>query len=78
MEATIVCKYSCKVCGLERVAVNVPARREEDLVKWMEDVCSVALAKDHCRRRPGCRASTLSEVMIPITGAQKVGGPPVN
>jgi hypothetical protein len=37
-----------------------------------------ALSADHRRRSPRCTPKTLSEVMIPIAGADRIGGPAVN
>lgn len=71
----IVCMYSCHLCGVHRVAVNVPVRTSEDVNVWMDDVAIPALVRDHESRSPGCKPSTFSEVMIPMTGRAKVGGP---
>lgn len=71
---TIEVLYSCRVCGLMRVPVQVPARGEEDVVAWVEKVLTPALVADHKRRSFLCRPDTLSDVMIPVTGADKVGG----
>ena len=34
---TITCKYSCKACGLNRVALEVPARQLQSVTVWMEE-----------------------------------------
>lgn len=72
---TIDCKYSCAGCGLYRVVVSVPARTTEELFVWMDWVAAKAISEDHARRSPSCTSRTISELMIPITGASKVGGP---
>lgn len=70
----ITCKYSCHLCGINKVEVDVPARGDEDILQWM-DVLAARLSADHRERSPHCRPITLSDVMIPITGTNKVGGP---
>lgn len=67
-------------CGLHRVIAEVPARETAtmDVVVWTEQVLGAAVGADHAARSPHCTARTMSEVMIPIDGAQHVGGPVVN
>lgn len=75
--STITCKYSCVECGLHRVEVEVPARSDdpaEDAVTWLEKIATPALVRDHERRSPNCHPKTFSEVMIPVTGVDKIGG----
>lgn len=69
---TIRVLYSCVLCGLRRVPCEVPERADEDVVAWMEMV-GRALSADHDRRSPGCHPESLSEVMIPIAGTEKIG-----
>lgn len=66
--------YSCVPCGLRRVPVEVAARGEEDVLAWMEKLGHL-LATDHHRRSPHCRPESLTEIMIPMTGTDRVGGP---
>jgi hypothetical protein len=66
--------YSCRLCGLERVRVEVPARGEEPIATWLPATVR-RLCADHDRRSPACHPTTLSEVLIPMTGAARVGGP---
>lgn len=70
----IICKYSCHLCGLKSVEVDVPARTTEDILDWMR-MLGERLSADHRARSPRCRTASLADVMIPITGANKVGGP---
>ena len=70
---TITCKYSCHGCGLDKVECEVPARTTEDVVVWVTTICGQAIANDHLRRSPFCSA-TCCDLMIPISGASKVGG----
>ncbi len=73
---TITVKYSCSQCGINRQPVEVPARTSEDVV-WTEQVMAPALSRDHDERSPGCVITKLSEVLVPMTGASKIGGPPL-
>lgn len=68
--------YSCHTCGLRKVPCDVPARGEEDINAWMQQLIE-RLAADHKRRSPECSPAdgALQDVMIPIAGATKVGGP---
>jgi hypothetical protein len=75
-ELMITVRYSCSLCGLLRVPCRVPARGEENVVLWMEGVV-LRLSDDHARRSPHCHPDKLTEVMIPMSGAEKVGGAPV-
>jgi|SRR5271157_861238 len=70
--------YSCHSCGLVKARVTVTARTIEDVMRWMEDVLAPALGRDHYERSPHCNTRTLSDVMIPIMGASKIGGPSEN
>ena len=70
-------QYSCFVCSTIKAGVDVPARGDEDLKTWM-DALLVILSRDHDQRSPTCPTDgSLHDVMIPISGAVKVGGPPV-
>lgn len=72
----IVCKYTCKPCGLKRISVEVPARLTEPVEEWMDATVRL-ISADHKLRSPLCRASKMSELMIPMTGTDRVGGPTV-
>lgn len=74
----IECKYSCFLCGLSRVVFKVRARTVEDITTWMEDVLTPALVADHSLRSPNCHPDTMSELLVPITGSSKIGGPVEN
>ena len=71
---TIGVKYSCALCGLHRVTVDVQAREDEPIGEWMEAMAR-QLAEDHEKRSPICHPKQLTEVMVPMTGAVKLGGP---
>lgn len=68
-------KYSCFKCGINLAVVTVPARQDEDVVDWIDTVCAPALSRDHDRRSPHCRITTLDKVMIPLfEDSEKIGG----
>lgn len=73
---TIQVLYSCDLCGLKDVAVDVPMRGEEDVLQWM-DKTVIHLGNDHFRRHPECHPEKLTNIKIPITGAEKIGGPAI-
>lgn len=69
--------YSCSDCGLCRVGVSVIAREEdEDLLAWMHKI-GQELGADHDRRSPGCSPGILGDILIPMHGTNRVGGPSV-
>ena len=74
MDLMVFVKYTCAVCGVHREAVAVRARTDEDVVEWLEQVAVPALMRDHFRRSPGCGAMEFAEVMIPVEGADRIGG----
>lgn len=82
LKPIIQCKYSCKMCGIHRVVISIPARGEEDVVAWLHNVCGTTVAADHARRSPLCNATSMSEFMIPVAhqgeemkADMKVGAP---
>lgn len=73
---TITVRYSCPACGLVDAEVAVPARVDECVLKWMKATCA-ACADDHRKRSPHCHPAELYDLKIPMTGADRVGGAPV-
>lgn len=73
-DATVGVRYSCDLCGIKDREVQVQARGGENVVEWMENTCIIALANDHARLSPNCRPQTLTNLMIPVSGADKIGG----
>lgn len=73
-QTKITCKYSCHLCGLKAVEVAIPARGDEAIMAWMKTL-GECLSADHRARSPHCHPNMLSDVMIPTTGRNKVGGP---
>lgn len=71
----ITCRYSCPECGLTGVHVEVPARADENVVTWVKETFLPTVRADHARRRPDCEPTMLTDLMIPIMGTGKVGGP---
>lgn len=78
MNETIECLYSCSACSLLNVPVKVPARTTEDVVLWVGQILGAAIGADHSRRSPHCTSKKMDNVKIPMAGAEKVGGSPVN
>lgn len=74
---TTTCKFTCRQCGLYRTEVVVPARGEEDVKTWM-DATRHHIAQAHRERSPQCRSRVMDELLIPMTGTDRVGGPPVH
>lgn len=75
---TIPVLYDCVDCGTTNAEVRVPARKAEtDVREWME-ATTVLLMRDHSQRSPRCRATKFTTVKIPVTGAEHIGGAPVN
>jgi len=71
---TIPCMYSCDLCGIEKARVEVPARREsQDVKAWIEQVAAISIYADHVARSPGCRATEISKLWIPVDGARFIG-----
>ena len=73
---TINVKYSCSGCGLYRVSLTVQARQQEPIIDWITTV-GFRIGEDHSRRSPHC-VSRVGELMIPITGAEVLGGAAMN
>lgn len=74
---TIIVFYSCALCGLRRVPVTVPARAAEDVLDWMA-VTVRRVSDDHHTRSPHCRPATLTDLLIPASGTDRIGGPAIN
>jgi hypothetical protein len=73
---TVRCLYSCELCRAVDVPCDVPARGDEDVRTWM-DLAVRHIARHHFNRNPRCPAKALSELKIPMTGTDRVGGPSV-
>ena len=71
---TVTVRYSCDLCRISKRPVQVAARGEEGIGEWM-DATLRTVADDHRRLSPWCHPSTLKDLMIPITGTDRVGGP---
>jgi hypothetical protein len=70
-------RYTCHICALEDVVCEVQERAKgQDLEKWIQYLAA-ALRDDHHERSPECKAEGLSDVKIPTTGAEHIGGPTV-
>ena len=74
---TITCKYSCRLCGDQRVSFEVPIRRlDQDVIDWMERRITPAMLIEHQKRSPGCYPETMSRIEIPApVGSPMIGRP---
>jgi len=70
-------QYSCDRCGIKRQILDVPARQDEDITVWMDRTIYL-VAHDHRRLSPTCNAKSLTELLIPMTGTDRIGGPVTN
>lgn len=75
--ADIEVLYSCHTCGLRDIKVKVRARTDETVVAWAEQIMMQAIDLDHSHRSPLCRATSVQNVKIPTTGADQIGGVPL-
>ena len=58
--------YSCALCGVVKVGVDVPARQDEDVRVWMDHMIRFLMV-DHVGRSPNCAARKFTDVMIPMS-----------
>jgi hypothetical protein len=59
-------EYTCALCGLKDVKLNVLARHSEEPVKeWMDNLIRV-VSINHWHRSGGCKAETMTSLKIPI------------
>lgn len=77
MDQAIQVLYGCSQCGLLEMKVTVVARKEEDVAEWMKVVVQ-KVGDDHYRRSPHCTTKQLDYLKIPVTDADRIGGPPLN
>jgi hypothetical protein len=75
---TTKCKYSCSLCGIHRNEVEVKSRQNEEVTDWMDKVLISTLIADHEARSPGCHPDAFAQVMIPVTGTDRIGGSVLN
>jgi hypothetical protein len=74
---TVQVLYSCRGCGLTKTPCAVVERGAyEDVKHWFEEIMLKTLILDHTKKSPLCQEGVLSEVMIPIAGANRVGEVP--
>jgi hypothetical protein len=71
--AFVKVRYSCWLCGVRQREVLVPARGEEDAGAWLKGTCMPRVRADHANVSTSCPAESV-DVIIPMAGADKVGG----
>lgn len=71
--------YSCQLCGIKDSPVLVRWREPgESVTDFMEKTVIYQVALQHQRTTPGCPATTLTELKIPIpAGTEGIGERPV-
>ncbi len=75
---TITCQYSCTLCGLTDVEVEVPIReKSQNIVEWMKNICIPATVVDHARLMPDCHPTELHDLKIPVPAGSPMVGRPV-
>lgn len=72
MRQVIQVIYTCDPCGIKDRYVSVPARGDEDVLQWTE-MMTQYIANDHTRMSPNCRATTITQVKVPLL-TDKIGG----
>lgn len=67
-------EYSCDQCGVKDAKVAVRSRGDtEPVLLWMDAVVA-AIAADHHRKSPRCRATHITETKIPLAaGGGRIG-----
>lgn len=69
------CFYTCSMCPLKDVPVEVaPRDRQYNVVQWMKKIVVPALMADHKMRAPRCRAKSFADIKVPIEAAQILVG----
>lgn len=72
---TTTVQYSCDLCGLKDIPVEVKAReKDDDILDWMTKI-GYDLAEDHNKRSLQCSPKTLSNIKIPLKNTEVIGGP---
>lgn len=56
-------RYKC-ACMAEEAAIDVPGRRDDELIETWMDVMGAALMLDHRRRSPLCMAKAMQYAKI--------------
>lgn len=75
MAHVITVKYSCPLCGLDKVECVVPGREEtQDVRDWVGATIR-EVSRDHQAHSPACHPKRLHDLMIPVNGADYIGGP---
>lgn len=66
--------YSCVECGLVKVDAEVPERGADDpVVHWVSQTVGLAVKQNHSLRSPRCQAKSMQNLLIPMSGAKRIG-----
>lgn len=66
--------YTCHTCGVVKRKVAFRERGEEEDVRTWMTALRVAIAADHELVSLGCPGETC-DLMVPMTGRSRIGGP---
>ena len=73
MKPKIKVRYTCGMCGIKRMPVDVDERDDgQDVTEWLK-LMSFELVADHRKRSPDCHPLVFDEVMIPTDEHTPVG-----
>ena len=67
MSPYLECKFSCEACGVKNALVPVTVRRDESVTEWMDREVIPTVASAHRYLSPGCKATKLTQLMIPMS-----------
>jgi len=69
-------RYKCS-CMQDEVTFSVTARRKhQDIKDWMENYVTPQLTKDHAKRSPLCRSTTVEYLKLPVPEDGRAIGEP--
>jgi hypothetical protein len=69
----ITVRFSCESCGLVDKACLVPARTNEDIVFYVEQIIGGAVKAKHARCSPTCTSTRMSQLKIPVNDEVGIG-----
>lgn len=70
---TIKVRYTCGLCGIKRMPVDVAERDDDqEVTAWVKRM-AIELAADHRKRSPACHPLVFDEIMIPSDEDTPVG-----
>jgi hypothetical protein len=66
--------FSCNECGIKKHKLQIPAREspEHNVCEYMKMVAAW-VGDEHKKISPNCKATKISDLMIPMDGADFIG-----